>query len=675
MRFVLALFLLAPVAAAQPGSALERTRARLAAGDSSGAHALARDVLRSDPDAPDAVALNRLRLRLELAGFGVRRLPRPIRQQQIADGARRLLRLAPTDTLALRVLVDDAVWTVLQWHDRVRFGDVSSPYGDFVSPAEIAARMSTSRFDVDDRAAMGPPLERNGRARDASREAIEWLAAWRSVDPTSAPAAAAQATLAALAQDWAGLGAVAERFAPTGDPRADLWAGLAHYRLGDAEAAGVAFDRALPRLAPGARARFEDVRPLLPLDRRDAYDADPEGVAAAFWAEADPRLLTERSERRVEHRARVVEADLLFGRSAGSLWEAPGLGAETEQGALWVRYGRPRRALSFSPGEFGVAAYGDDNFRVWDFEDFQFVFDDPERDGVFRTYSPPARAFAGPGTSARNDDFVMRDREMQRTDPQRTQDLPTLDLPALVSRFRAPGGGTEVVVAWGVPVDSLRAPVRTGAFALADGRVVDREVQERRQLAPGRVVRAGGGPVWAEAAQLHLPSDGAIRVEVESDEGTARGAAAEPVALLPGGFGVSDLLLATSVDDEGRGPVVRDGLGIVPAPRAAFATTDPVYVVLEVYGLGLEDGRTRTTVEATLRPQARRGGLLGRIFGRGQGPGVSVRTEASGDRPDELVSFFVDVRDQDPGRYTLIVTVADATTGSTASAERAVVLE
>ena len=121
--------------------------------------------------------------------------------------------------------------------------------------------------------------------------------------------------------------------------------------------------------------------------------------------------------------------------------------------------------------------------------------------------------------------------------------------------------------------------------------------------------------------------------------------------------------------------VVRDGLGIVPAPRAAFATTDPVYVVLEAYGLAMDEGRTRTTVEATLRPVARRGGLLGRLFGRGQGPGVSVTTEASGSRADEVVSFFIDVLDQDPGRYTLTVTVEDVVAGRSASAQREVMLE
>ena len=52
-----------------------------------------------------------------------------------------------------------------------------------------------------------------------------------------------------------------------------------------------------------------------------------------------------------------------------------------------------------------------------------------------------------------------------------------------------------------------------------------------------------------------------------------------------------------------------------------------------------------------------------------------VTTEASGVRADEVVSFFIDIRDQDPGRYTLTVTVEDAVAGRSASAQREVVLE
>ena len=681
----LALALFAAAASAQAPGPADEARRLLAAGDSAAAYDL---VTAASRRAPDDADLRRLRLGLHLAGFGVRGVPRFARQQQIVDVATALRRLAPADTLALRVLVDDALWTVLGWHDRVQPGAVRSIYGDFVSPAEIRSRLAQSRFDMEARRAMAPDLDQSGRAREAHEEALALLDAWLAEDPRSARAHEAALTLAVVTENWAGALALARRYqAVSASPRADLYAALALYRSGDGAAAEATFDAALPRLDAAERARYEDVQALLPLDRREAYDADPEAEARAFWATADPRLLTEANERVAEHRARVVEADLLFGWTADDLFAlARPRGAETEQGQIWVRYGRPSATVRFTLSDDSAPAYStaadrfaDSNFSVWAYDDFQFVFEDPERDGRYRTYSPPANAFGDPGTTmaARNDDFVMQDRAMQRTDPQRTQDLPErpLDVPALVSRFRAPGGGTDVVVAWGVPTDSVAAPVRTGAFLVTGGAVVQRAVEERRALAAGRVV--GTPPVWAEAAQLTLVGEGTLRVEVEGDDGRAFGSAAEAVAPLAGGGGlaVSDLLLATAVDEDGRGPVVRRGIGIVPAPRAAFATGDPVYVYLEAYGLGLEAGRSRYTVEAALRPEARRGGLLGRIFGRGQGPGVSVRTEATGDRSTDAVTFFVDVRDQDPGRYTLTVTVADAVTGATASAERALVLE
>ena len=674
----LAIVLLAASAASQPGGAVEDAEAFLSSGDSVAAVRAVDAAIRRGED---GVALRRLRLRLRVDGPGVRGLPRPLRDQQILDAARALLRRAPSDTLALRVLTEEAVWTALNWHDRVTLGHVRGPGGAFVSDEEIRARTGRTKFDGLARRAMAPDLDRSGRADDAREAAEGYLDTWIAEDAAASKAYEAAATLAVLDEDWAGLAALADRFASAAnDPRAGLYAGLAAYRLGDADAAEAAFDQALARLAAADRARYEDVRPLLPDSLRAAFDATPE-AAAAFWTAADTRLLTDVNERRAEHRARIVEADLLFGRSADDLFQgvAP-RGAETSRGRIWVRYGRPEVSVRFMTDSNAVDFYGERDTRlaVWDFEGFRFAFRDPSLSGEYVTYSPPAYAF-GATTSAANDDFVMQDERMRRDDPQRTQDLPEnpLDVPVLVSRFRAPGGGTDVVVAFGVPFADAPAPIRTGVFALAGGAVVDRAVADRQRLAAGRVVRSQDGPaVWADAASVRLPGAGTVRVEVEAEGGDARGSLSEPVVPLPGGFGVSDLLLATSVDEDGRGPVVRDGLGIVPAPRAVFPTTDPVYVVLEAYGMGREeDGRTRYTVEAELRPEARRGGLLGAIFGRGQGPGVSVRSEAEGTRADETLSFFLDVGDQDPGRYTLTVTVADDVTGRSASAERRVVLE
>lgn len=683
MRTLVLLLAFCSVAAAQssaddPSAAVERL---LAAGDSAAADRAVDAAIRQSPD--DA-ALRRLRLALYLDGRGTSRLARWMRHEQIADAAKALLRRAPTDTLALRVLVDDAVWTAVNWHDRVELGQVRyDGRSEFVSQEEIRARLARSRFDTDARETMSPFLDRSQRARKAHEEAVELLATWFGQDAGAARAHEAAITLAVLTQNWDGALDLARRFqAVSDDPRADLYAGLALYRTGDAAGSEAAFDRAIEGLSVADRARYTDVRSLIPLDQRAAYDADPEAAARAFWTTADPRLLTEVNERVAEHRARVVEADLLFGWSGDDLFTlARPRGAETDQGQIWVRYGRPDRAIRYMiDTERGVPAYGGGRFTVygsWDYPDFQFVFDDPERDGTFRTFSPPATAFGSPGTamSARNDDFVMQDRELQRFDPQRTQDAPRrpLDVPALASRFLAPDGGTDVVVGWGVPLDSVAAPVRTGAFAVAGGAVRDRVVQDRQRLAPGRAV----GGQWAEAATVRLPAAGTVRVEVEGDGGDAFGSAAFDLSPLAGGggLGVSDLLLALSVDEDGQGPVVRRGVGLVPAPRAAFSTDDLVWVYLEAYGLTLGGGRSRYTVEATLRPEARRGGLLGRLFGRGQGPGVSVRTEAEGTQAVEAVTFFVDVGAQRPGRYTLRVEVRDEATGATASAERDVVLE
>ncbi|WP_412069548.1 GWxTD domain-containing protein [Rubrivirga sp. IMCC43871] len=674
MRPVVLAFALALSAAAQPDAG-----ALLAAGDTTAAV----EAVRAGFEArPDDAALRSVALRLDLAGRSrtVQRLPRPLRQRHVVARARELLALAPTDTVALRVLASDATWTALGWHDRVTLGHISSPYGAFVSAEEVRARQAYSQVRTEQRRAMAPDLDRSERAAEAHLEAVGYLDTWLGADPSAPEAYRLAATLAVLTREWAGLARLAARFgAASDDPRADLYAGLAAYRLGDAAASEAAFARAVAGLSEAEAARLTDVRALLTTDRRAAYDAAPDAVADSFWTTTDPRLLSEANERRAEHRARVVEADLMFGRSADNLFAPVAQrGAETSQGQVWVRYGRPAETVRFLADENAVQIYGerDNRFAIWDYPDFQFVFDDPSSSGVYRTYSPPASAF-GSTSSAARDDFVAQDARMQRDDPQRTQDAPetALDVPMLASRFRAPGGGTDVIVGWGVPLDSVAAPVRTGAFAVARGAVVDRAVAERMGLGSGRITRAGGAAVWAEGAAVRVAGSGEVRAEVEGDGGRAHGAASVPVEPLPGGFGVSDLLLALSVDDDGGGPVVRDGLGIVPAPRAAFPTTDPVYVVLEAYGLGLEDGRTRYTVEATLRPQARRGGLLGRLFGRGRGPGVSVRTEGAGSRADETLSFFVDVRQQPAGAYTLRVEVRDETTGATAAAERAVTLE
>ena len=653
--------------ASAEGGALEVARVLLAAGDSAGAYRAVQDAL--PPRTLDA-DLRRLQVRLRLAGFGTDGMPAAMRATHVGEAARYLLRSAPGDTLALRVLVDAGVLEAARWHDRVWVTEINPDDAAFRDGAEIRARLAQSVFDLDQRHHLAPVLEQGFYARRAHRAAVGYLETWFAADPASVPAHRAAVTLAVLTRNWDGALALARQMQDrTGDPRADLYAGLALARLHDLDAADAAFRDALEALPPHERVRYDDVRPLLRFDDRAAYDANPDSARAAFWAAADPRLLTPVNERRVEHVARVVEADLVLGAGpAGSIRPGATRGADTPDGQTLIRYGRPLRSRSYRVDGLDPRA-----FRVWDYDGFRFVFEDLSFNGEFRRFSPPGAA----GTH--KDDYVIQDREMQRDDPSQTQLAPerVLEVPVLVSRFRS-GRGLEAVVAWGIAAD-LGGAVETGVFVLEGAEVTDR-VTGVRPVGP--VLEGEGGPVRPAAATVALEG-GAVRVEVEGDGGRARGSATVPVEPLPGGFGVSDVLLALAVDPgsgpgqalEGQGPVVRNGIGLVPAPRAAFSTNDPVGVYLEAYGLGLEDGRTRYSVEAALRPVARRGGLLGRILGRGQGPGVSVRSEGAGSSADEPLAFSIRIRDQPPGRYTLRVEVRDEVTGRAASAEREVVLE
>ncbi|MEM6285757.1 MAG: GWxTD domain-containing protein [Bacteroidota bacterium] len=668
------------------GGPLAEARAALAAGDSARAEAIAARHYRADRLRRDAEAegLHRIRLAMHLAGFGLDSfLPRTFRQQQITDVAERLLAMNPADTLAIRVLSEDAVHTALTLTDRVNAGATSFPTASgapasFVSPREVRIRTARSRFDMDAREAMTPNLDGSAQAAAAKRRLAGLLETWRREAPTDRRPYRYALTVGALDAAWDDVLATAEamRDAFRDDPEAGLALGLAQFRLGEATASAATFAEALAPLEAGLRARYEDLGPLLTPEERDAYAADSAAFATAYWAAADPRRLTPANERRAEHRARVVEADLLFGRDAADLFAPapwPPRGAETDRGRIWVRYGRPDRITQFTVSADAVPTYGGRGpYAIWDYDGFRFVFGYNQERGAYLTFSPQARAFTDRRTrsSAQNDDYVAQDRRMQRDDPTQTQVRPDVEVPVLVSRFRRSDGSTEAVVAYGAAVEDLE-DAEAGVFALAEGATVAQA--PGRLGGGGRTLRTEAGALATGAATVPLAGADALRAEVAV--GDTWGASDVSVAPLGGGFGLSDLLLAASVDEGTGGSVVRDGLSITPVPLGVFRVGDPVHVYVEAYGLAVEDGRTRYTVEASLVPAARRGGLIGRIFGRGQRPAVSVAADEEGSRATEAAHRVIDTADQRPGTYTLRLTVTDRATGEAASAERVVTLE
>lgn len=500
------------------------------------------------------------------------------------------------------------------------------------------------------------------------------------------------------------------------DPGMWLYTGLVNHRTGNYEAAEVAFDRALRYMDDATRAAYTDLTLILPPDEHAAFRADPERFAERYWTSRDPRFLNSANERRTEHYARLVTAELLYRSDDLGI---PGW--DTERGRLHVRYGLPEtdvvleggfglvvsqfagRDGSFAPDPNTAASTEMANrFNVWDYGDgVRFVFEDPGRNGRFRLYSAPADVF---GLASVRDpaamDFVMRAREEVRRQPERyTFEAPgrAVQLPYRVAAFKGDGGRTDLYVNYGIPVaeaddpsDGVQADVdvtvKTGAFLIGPDR--DLLVERRRTvygLRGAQIVPFQQTRLWTSTEAMSArPAEGyevSLEFETASGQTSAVQRRAVDVPSFAGdGLQLSDLLLAYYVEEADRaepGRVFRDGVSVQPAPWGVFGVGDPIYLYVEAYGLGLEGDRTDYEVEASLRPKDTSRGVrrfFRRLFG-GDGAAVSSAFEVQGDRADDTVYLFLDATGQEAGLYTLTVTVRDRVTGEEAERETDLLLE
>src|SRR5690606_2553273 len=178
----------------------------------------------------------------------------------------------------------------------------------------------------------------SGAANRAFGRALEHLDAALDSEPGRASAHRLRLRAYAAARDHAGLLDAAERFhaARPADPEAALFLGLALFRNDLLAAAEAQFAAALAAMPEQQRRRFEDVTLFLAEDA--AIGPDTAAFAEAVWQRRDPRLLSAQNGRRLEHRARLALADLLFTEA-----HRDRRGWESARGEVAVRYGLPLR--------------------------------------------------------------------------------------------------------------------------------------------------------------------------------------------------------------------------------------------------------------------------------------------------------------------------------------------
>ncbi len=515
--------------------------------------------------------------------------------------------------------------------------------------------------------------------------------------------------LSSLSGDWQTASApLAEMFVHfPDDPEMWLYLGLMNHRVGEWEAAAAAFRNGLDRMEDAEREVFEDLTYVLSPNDVDEYRASPEVYAAKFWSARDPRFLNPFNERRLEHYARLVTADLLYKSRDLDL---PGW--RTERGEIHVRYGVPREDLIVegdlgvvlerytdrvdafnSPEMFGLA----NRFNIWDYGDQQFVFEDPNRNGEYTLYSPPADLFGL--TSVRgieSMDYVLRARSAFRTTPERYEyKVPGREvyIPALVSAFRQDGPEADVYIHYGVPLapeasgrdGTIPATIKTGAFLVgADNSLLVERRKTLFGLRTDQVVPYKEVSLWVASERIGArPGPHDVSVEFETADGSASGVHRESVEI-PDFSGtelmLSSLMLAIQVEEgvaAGPGRIQRGDFAIQPAPWGVYTVGDPIAVYFEVYNLGLEGGQSGYDVEARLIPKDRSRGLARlakRIFG-GRARGVSTSFPAQGTNADDGQYVLLDATGQEPGVYTLTLQIEDRVSGQRVEREVDLLLE
>lgn len=399
------------------------------------------------------------------------------------------------------------------------------------------------------------------------------------------------------------------------DKEACLYAAYAAYHLGRTGESRLFYERAFQQMS---REEY---------DRYHATEGSLSGV--------DPMFLTTENEKVLERFNRVTYANLRFRQDRS---DTPGI--ESEQGRLYLKYGRPDVSYAVQPdiGLLGGA-------RVWSYDRFLLTFRDDYANGRFLL----------------DNASVLEADNLQHTIPDRFLWPAGLTFGMSVKTYQFKSSDNQNRIVAFAETDSATFAHRGGFFLTDSSGVPVRDSMVSLPITSkeDRIAVLG----------IHSPVDPRIKgfsVELRSDSTFRHAVVRGPMTIRDfrrNSLQLSDVIVGRLSEDKMVVPVFGDSV----------ATTDPIQLYFEVYRLALDDeGRSRFRVETSVSKKQRN--LWRRLTGSSGLYRVTSSTVMTGASTDDRVSLGLDLSRLAPGLYQLDIMVRDLHTQEEAAFHSTIVL-
>lgn len=410
------------------------------------------------------------------------------------------------------------------------------------------------------------------------------------------------------------------------DKNSHLFLGFAYNLQRLYAQAEVEFNAALELMDADEKQLFRSIEPILSPDQLDEFGelADPEkqNYINTYWMKRDPLFATKFNERQLEHFSRIAYVNLRF-----SDFEKGIEGWRTDQGKVYIRYGKPSNLFRTRPefGGIGASEFGalSTSKEVWSYKDFNFVFDDRFLSNRYE--------FAW-GDMPENDYRSVYDQLIREVPEvhEIVEERDRLQLAAAHSAFYKNEEGVDIYFNAAFPSDSIyfvssngswKANLKHGLYLFDPDWKKIYEFTDGFNLDENSRVVLGDHRYLIDQLIAEVTYDSMVLVyELYDLESDRMGSHRSPISVpnySAKRLGLSDIMVLFRID-----PVRPDlhslnkaDLIMVPNPLKRYQSGDPMYIYFEIYGLMKNmDGLTSFSIEYTIMTDKKRSNRIKRLL-------------------------------------------------------------